>query len=77
MHTIIQRSWLKLLKMTCMPAPSRPSVFATGTRAPSNVTYAVPAVAEYAVLIGRVDSASVRGTRITVNPVAVRQPTVK
>ena len=40
------RSRLKLLRMTDIPLPSLPSVFDTGTRTLSNVTNAVPAVAE-------------------------------
>ena len=39
-------SWLKLLKMTCIPLPTLPNVFDTGTRTLSKVTNAVPAVGE-------------------------------
>ena len=74
---IAHRSWLKLLRMTPIPLPSLPSVFDTGTRTLSNVTNAVPAEAEYAVLIGLVESPSQRGTRMTVYPPLVLQPTVK
>ena len=77
MERIIHRSWLKLLRMTDMPLPSLPSVFDNGARTLSNVTNAVPAVAEYAVLIGLVESASQRGTRMTVYPPSVLHPTVK
>jgi hypothetical protein len=77
MERIIHRSWLKLLRMTDMPLPSLPSVLDSGTRTLSNVTNAVPAVAEYAVLIGLVESSSERGTRMTVYPPSVLQPTVK
>jgi hypothetical protein len=58
----------KLLRMTGMPWPTLPSVFATGTRTLSNVTYAVPAVAEYDVLMAFVDTLSSRGIRIVVYP---------
>src|SRR5450756_1590952 len=71
------RSWLKLLRMTNMPLPSLPSVFDSGTQTLSNVTNAVPAVAEYAVLIGLVESPSQRGTKMTVYPPSVLHPTVK
>lgn len=74
---IIHRSWLKLLRMTDMPLPSLPRVFDSGTRTLSNVTNAVPAVAEYAVLIGLVESPSQRGTKMTVYPPSVLHPTVK
>lgn len=77
MERIIHRSWLKLLRITDMPLPSLPSVFDNGTRTLSNVTNAVPAVAEYAVLIGLVESPSERGTKMTVYPPSVLQPTVK
>ena len=77
MDRIIHRSWLKLLRMTDMPLPSLPSVFDSGTRTLSNVTNAVPAVAEYAVLIGLVESPSQRGTKMTVYPPSVLHPTVK
>jgi hypothetical protein len=43
---ITHRSWLKLLRITKIPPPSGPSVFVTGTRTLSNVTYAVPATDE-------------------------------
>lgn len=65
---IIHRSWLKLLRITCRPCPTFPSVFATGARAFSNVTYAVPAVDEYAVLMALVSTLSDRGTRMTTYP---------
>ncbi len=71
------RSWLKLLSMTKMPPPSSPSVFSTGTLTLSKVMYAVPAAAEYDVLIGLVETPSLRSTRITVKPSSVLQPTVK
>lgn len=77
MTTIAHRSWLKLWRMTAIPFPSLPSVFETGTRTLSNVTNAVPAAEEYAVLIGLVDNPSQRGTRMTVYPPLVLQPTVK
>lgn len=77
MERIIHRSWLKLLRITDIPLPSLPSVFDSGTRTLSNVTNAVPAAAEYAVLIGLVESSSERGTRMTVYPPSVLQPTVK
>ena len=54
--------------MTKIPPPSSPRVFSTGTLTLSNVTYAVPAVAEYAVLMGFVSTPSPRSTRMTVNP---------
>lgn len=46
-----------------------PRVFATGTRTLSKVTYAVPAAAEYAVLMGLVETPGPRGINITVKPV--------
>ena len=49
MERIIHRSWLKLLRMTDMHLPSLPRVFDSDMRTLSNVTNAVPAVAEYAV----------------------------
>jgi hypothetical protein len=48
----IQRSWLKLLRITDMPFPSLPSVLARGTRTLLKMRYAVPAADEYDVLIG-------------------------
>ena len=65
---ITHRSWLKLLSMTKRPPPSSPSVFSTGTLTLSNVTNAVPAEDEYAVLICRVSTPSPRSTRMTVKP---------
>jgi hypothetical protein len=55
--------------MTDMPFPTGPRVLAIGTRTLSNVTYAVPAAAEYAVLIGFVEIPGPRGINITVKPV--------
>ena len=52
-----------------MPLPTGPSVLMIGTRTLSNVTYAVPAAAEYAVLIAFVDTPGPRGINITVKPV--------
>jgi hypothetical protein len=52
--------------MTGMPCPILPSVLATGTRTLSNVTYAVPAVAEYDVLMALVETPSLRGMRMVV-----------
>lgn len=83
----IHRSWLKLERMTDMPAPTLPSVLEIGTRTYfvgqskicrafnewmhtlSNVTNAVPATDEYAVLICFVSTPGPLGMRITVNPV--------
>lgn len=65
----IQRSWLKLLKITDIPLPMGPRVLATGTRTLSKVTYAVPAADEYAVLMGLVETPGPRGINITVKPV--------
>lgn len=77
MQHITHRSWLKLLSITKMPPPSSPSVFSTGTRTWSNVTYAVPAEDEYDVLIAFVETPSPRSTRMTVKPSYARpcQPT--
>ena len=56
------------LNMTKMPPPSGPSMFPTGTFTLSNVTYAVPAVEEYEVLMGLVSTPSPRSMRKTENP---------
>ena len=68
---IIHRSWLKLLRITLRPLFTGPSVLATGTRTLLKVTYAVPAVDEYAVLIAFVSMLSSRGTKTTVSPFCV------
>jgi len=41
-----QRSWLKLCMISLNPSPIFPSTCPVGTRAFSNVTYAVPAAGE-------------------------------
>lgn len=64
----IHLSWLKLLRITDKPLPTSPRVLATGTRTLSKITYAVPAEAEYDVLIGLVDTPSPRSISITVRP---------
>jgi hypothetical protein len=46
MDVTIQRSWLKLLKMTDIPFPTFPSVWVVGTRTLSKMMYAVPATGE-------------------------------
>lgn len=65
----IQRSWLKLLRITDIPLPTGPRVLAIGTRTLSKVTNAVPAAEEYAVLIGLVETPGPRGINMTVKPV--------
>jgi hypothetical protein len=65
----IQRSWLKLLKITDIPLPTGPKVLAIGTRTLLKVTNAVPAAAEYEVLIGLVETSGPRGINMTVKPI--------
>lgn len=76
-HTIMNRSWLKLLMMTMKPLSSSPSRFSTGTLTLSNCTKAVAAAVEYDVLIGVVSTPSPRGISSTENPMRVRHPVTK
>lgn len=76
-HEIMKRSWLKLARMTRRPSFSGPIMFSLGTKTLSKVTYAVPAVWPYAVLICLVSTPSVRGTRNMVRCLPVRAPTEK
>lgn len=64
----IELVYITHLSMTNIPPPSCPSVFSTGTFTLSKVMYAVPAVAEYDVLMGLVSTPSPRSTRMTVKP---------
>lgn len=60
-----------------MPLFSSPTIFSTGTLTLSNVTKAVPADAEYDVLMGLVSTPSTRGMSRTVKPLPVRTKVTK